>query len=259
MNWSLKIASPFGIPIRLHWSMLAFGGLVAVWGGGLAGLVLLALVFGSVVLHELGHALAARRRGLAIADISLYPFGGMARMLGAPRTSAEEIWIAAAGPAVSLALALTFGLLSLVGGFGLAQRLAEVNGLLAAFNLLPLLPMDGGRILRAWLARRHGFYRATRWAVRLARVLAIGLGTAGLFVSPWLTMLAFFLFLMAGAEENAAEMRRFMGDPGFRDAPPEILAPGWMRGDGQPGAQRVELSRGSDGRLVITVRQPREP
>jgi Zn-dependent protease len=229
VGWSFKIASLFGIPIRLHWSLLVFLGLVAAWGGGLAGLALTGAVFTSVVLHELGHALTARRMGMPIADISLYPFGGMARLLGVPRTTRDEILVAAAGPAVSLLLALAFAGLAALSELELLRRLAEVNGMLAAFNLLPALPMDGGRILRAWLARRRGFYRATRLAARVARVLALCLGVAGLFLSPWLVALAFLMFLMTGAEEHAAEVRRFLGDPGYQDVPTASWPP-WVGG-----------------------------
>jgi len=270
VGWSLKIATLFGIPIRLHWSMLAFLGLVAVWGGGLAGLALTGAVFGSVVLHELGHALVARQKGLPIADISLYPFGGMARLLGVPRTTRDEILVAAAGPAVSVVLALGFAGLAALSGAELARRLAEVNAILAAFNLLPALPMDGGRILRAWLARRRGFYRATRLAARVARVLAVGLGLTGLFLSPWLVALAFLMFLMTGAEERAAEARRFLGDPGYQDVPAAAPWPPWVGGQtlegrwtstdppaaAEPGAIR-QVFRDAQGRIVVVeIRRP---
>jgi len=269
VNWSFKIATLFGIPIRLHWSLLAFLGLVALWGGGLAGLLLTGAVFFSVVLHELGHALVARRKGMPIADISLYPFGGMARLLGVPRTTGDEILVAAAGPAVSLLLALAFAGLAALSQVEVLRRLAEVNGMLAVFNLLPALPMDGGRILRAWLARRRGFYRATRLAARVARVLAIGLGVAGLFLSPWLVALAFLIFLMTGAEEHAAEVRRFLGDPGYQDVPSATWPP-WVGGQtiegswsatapsepATPGATR-HVYRDSQGRtVVVEIRRP---
>ena len=219
MRWSYKIAAPFGIPIRVHVSLLVFLGLVAAFWGGLGGLILMVAVFGSVVLHELGHALVARAKGLPIADISLYPFGGMARMLDAPRTTGVEIGVAAAGPLVSLALGLGFWGLSALSSSSELWLMAEVNLVLGIFNLLPALPMDGGRILRALLARKLGFFKATRIAARLARWLALAMAVAGLFWSGWLLVIAAFVLVTSLAEEGMAQARNYMGDPGYQDAP----------------------------------------
>ncbi len=219
MRWSYRIAAPFGIPVRVHISLLVFLGLVAVFWGGLRGLILMGAVFGSVVLHELGHALVARAKGLPIGDISLYPFGGMARLLDTPRTSGVEIGVAAAGPLVSLVLGGGFWALSFVTGSAELWIMAEVNLVLGLFNLLPALPMDGGRILRAVLARKMGFYKATRVSARLARWVAVAMAAAGVVWSGWLLVIAVFILVTSLAEEGMAQARQYMGDPGYRDAP----------------------------------------
>lgn len=219
MRWSYRIGTLFGIPIRVHVTLLLFLGVAALMGGGLRGLVLMVAVFGSVVIHELGHALVARAKGLPIADISLYPFGGMARMLEPPRTTGDEIVVAAAGPLVSFMLGFGFWAIATATGSAEVLLLGKVNLILGAFNLLPALPMDGGRILRAVLARRLGHLRATRASARLARWIALALGLAGLAWSGWLLVIAIFLLLTSMAEEGVAQARQFMGDPGYQDTP----------------------------------------
>jgi Zn-dependent protease len=221
MRWSFRIGSILGFPIRVHISLVLFMGIVFIWGGGWFGLIVTVAIFASVIVHELGHALVARLAGLPIGDISLYPFGGMARMLMPPRTSAEEIRMASAGPIVSLALGGVFLALGWLSDQATAWVLAEINLMLGAFNLIPALPMDGGRILRAYLARKMGFYRATSVAARLARYLALAIAVIGAFYSGWLLVLAFFMMFMASAEEVAARSRQFMGDPGYQDVAPQ--------------------------------------
>lgn len=217
MRWSYNIGRLFGFPVRLHLSLLIFLGFVLLSGGGLWGLAMMIAVFGSVMVHELGHALTARRLGIQIVDISLYPFGGMARMASDIRKSADEIEVALMGPATSLALAALVSALAWVSGWTSLWTLAKINLLLGAFNLLPALPMDGGRVFRAWLARRVGYYRATAYSARLARWLALVMAGLGLFVSGWLIVLAAFLLFMSLAEQAAARAREYMGDPGYDD------------------------------------------
>ncbi len=217
MRWSYQIARIFGIPIRIHLSLILFLGLTVMWGGGLRGLLLMVAIFGSVLLHELGHALVAKSKGLPIADISLYPFGGMARMTMPPKTSGDEIQVAAAGPMVSLVLALGFWAMAMATQTPFLIILAQVNLLLGLFNLVPALPMDGGRILRAFLARRWGYYRATTASARVARWIAAAMAFAGLFWTGWLIVIALFVFFMSMAEEGMARARHFMGDPGYQD------------------------------------------
>src|SRR5262245_34690680 len=162
--------------------------------GGATGLLVVGLVFGSVLLHELGHALVARQLGVHVAGIELSFFGGAAKMVELPRTANHEVLIAAAGPAVSLMLGgLGLGL-GTVTDVSLLSWLGWVNFVIAGFNLIPALPMDGGRILRALLSRRMDFVRATDVSVTVARVVAIAFGIVGLFGGPFqLLLLAPFL------------------------------------------------------------------
>lgn len=215
---SYRIGSLFGFPIDVNLSFLLMLGVVLIWWGGLAGVFFVLVGFASVVLHELGHALTARRLGVPVAGIELHFFGGAAKMVGQPRSANDEVLIAAAGPAVSFALSgLGFLVHSLAGGMfgGVAffESFFEIFGwlnlIIGAFNLTPALPMDGGRILRALLTRKYEFVRATEVAVRVARGFALMLGLYGLFsLQIYLCLLAVVLWLMSSAE---LRMARFMG------------------------------------------------
>lgn len=202
LRGTMKLGEPFGIPVSLHPS---FGLLVAgasLWGGwqvgpygalvvGLAMLVLAA----SVVLHELGHALAARRFGIGTAHITLYPFGGVAAIERMPEEPDQELVIALAGPAVNVVLAAAFGLLAAVLGSPIVGIFATLNLGMAVFNLLPAYPMDGGRVLRALLAKRMGFVPASRLAHRIGTVFAWGFVGVGL-LRPWPSLLLVGAFLL---------------------------------------------------------------
>jgi Zn-dependent protease len=205
---SYRIGSIFGFPIRLNLSFLLLLGAVYLWMGGAPGVMTVLFLFGSVLLHELGHALMARRLGVRMSSIDLHFFGGAARMVDMPRTARDEIAIAAAGPAVSFALAgLGLGLGAFID-VPLLSYLGWVNLILGAFNLLPAFPSDGGRILRALLAPRRGLVRATDIAVKVGRVAAIALGLYGLVSQQYtLAILAFVLWSMGAAEQMAVRMR----------------------------------------------------
>ncbi|MCG5053863.1 MAG: site-2 protease family protein [Myxococcales bacterium] len=235
----------FGFPIKVSVSFLLLLGVVALWSGGLQAIPLVLVAFASVLLHELGHALVARRLGVRIKEIELHFFGGAAKMLDAPRHPRHEIAIAAAGPAVSFALAGVSYLASLPLGSGALGWVALINLGIGVFNLLPALPMDGGRILRAALSLRMGHLPATELAVKVARVFAVGLGLFGLFgLHLQLVALAVLLWVMGSAELRLARFAAraslpFGGwglwssawpEPAFRPAP---------RGD-EPAAPEVE-------------------
>ena len=245
-RWSIPLGRVLGFPVDVHASLLIFLAALLLFGGdgfGLAGLLLSGLVFASVLVHELGHSVVARSLGVPILGISLFPFGGVAKMAGMPRGPRDEIAIALAGPVVSLSLAGTFLVLAglLPGGFStLAGWLARINGMLGLFNLLPALPMDGGRVLRAWLARRQGFVPATLRAVKVSRVLAWGLVGGGLLAGHfWLGLIGFFVLLAAGREETRA--RAGVGHYGPRQ----------VRQDGGGGTYTV--TRDPLGRVVVTI------
>ncbi|KIC51462.1 site-2 protease family protein [Tateyamaria sp. ANG-S1] len=211
ITWSLAQHSfPAAVPGLSQW-MYA---LLAVCGAG--------LFFASLVGHELAHAVAARRFGIETRSITLFLFGGVAELAREPTKARHEFWIAIAGPAMSIALALAFAVLAegAAAAFGvgpmsaLLYYLALVNMVLAVFNLLPAFPLDGGRVLRAWLWWRRGdMLSATKTAARTGTVLAyalIALGLLGLFqgaivVGFWQILIGLFIL---GAANNALDAER---------------------------------------------------
>jgi stage IV sporulation protein FB len=178
-----------------------------------------------VLLHEFGHAMAARYYGIRTPDITLFPFGGVARIERMPEKPWEEMVIALAGPLVNVVIAGVLWMILL--GFqapteetvmkiagSLPGQLLAINVLLVLFNMLPAFPMDGGRVLRALLAMRMDHGRATQIAARIGQFLALGLGFIGLFgdafglpQNPMLLLVAFFVFMAAANEAGAAQMK----------------------------------------------------
>jgi Zn-dependent protease len=193
------------------------------------GIGLVLAVFGCVVLHELGHALAARRYGIQTKDITLLPIGGIARLERMPEDPKQELVVAIAGPAVNVAIAAALfgalyvvnratafwhleesarGILIQAGITSFLVNLLSVNIWLVAFNMLPAFPMDGGRVLRALLAMRWPYVRATRTAAAIGRVMAVLFGVWGLFSGHFLLMvIALFIFIAGHAEAQMAEAR----------------------------------------------------
>jgi Zn-dependent protease len=204
---SWRLGTAFGFPVEINLSFVLLLAFVFLAFGGLAGVVLVCLAFGSVLLHELGHALVARQLGVDVSGIELSFFGGAAKMVRLPRTANHELAIAAAGPAVSLALGgLGLGLGALLH-FPLLAWLGWTNLVIAGFNLIPALPMDGGRMLRALLTRKMDFVRATDVAVSVARAVAIAFGVLGLVSGAYqLVILAPFLWIMGTREQMLARM-----------------------------------------------------
>ncbi len=203
---SWRLGSVLGFPIEINLSFVLLLGLVFVGFGGLIGVALVLCVFASVVLHELGHALVARYLGVRVSGIELSFFGGAAKMVQLPRTANHEVAIAAAGPAVSMVLGglgLGLGALTQVSLFA---WLGWTNFILAGFNLIPALPMDGGRILRALLTRKLDFVRATDVSVTISRVVAVAFGVAGLMGAYQLLFLAPLLWIMGTRERMLARM-----------------------------------------------------
>lgn len=186
-----------GIPIHVHISVLAlfvgFMGWVG-WTLGLAGLpggLLISVgIFLSVLLHELGHAVAARTYGIGTAHITFYPFGGLAALEGEAKTARSEFIIAGAGPAVNGALFVVFALAFALTGWRFLLVFSAMNLLMMVYNLLPAFPMDGGRMLRAALATRMGWFQASKRAMQLGTVFAWGfvvLGVVFFSISSFLT------------------------------------------------------------------------
>ncbi len=226
----------FGIELQLHWTFLVLIGwmglsVLSATGSLLAAtgiLSTMAAIFGCVALHEYGHALTARRFGIGTRRITLLPIGGIAELERIPEQGLQELWIALAGPAVNFTLAagvagvhLFLGVNptqllaeSLAGG-SLAATLIQVNLIMGIFNLVPALPMDGGRILRAALSLRMPALDATRIACRIARVLAAGMAGYALMGGNWLLVLiAFFVWTTAGAELRLAMVKAYQARHG---------------------------------------------
>lgn len=203
---SWRLGKVLGFPIELNLSFLLLLAIVLVGFGGLLGVFVVCLAFAGVLLHELGHAVVARQLGVHVSGIELGFLGGAAKMVDLPRRADHEILIAAAGPAVSLVLGgLGFGLGAMFDSPFLSM-IGWINFIIAGFNLIPALPMDGGRILRALLTKRFDYIRATDIAVTVSRVVAVGFVILGVLGAFQLLILAPFLWLMGSREKLIARM-----------------------------------------------------
>jgi Zn-dependent protease/CBS domain-containing protein len=235
MNWSFRIADVGGIAIKIHATFFLIVALGALqWGmlhgatGALFGALLILLLFVCVTLHELGHALAARWFNVPVREIVLLPLGGVALLERQPSRPLHELVIALAGPAVNVLIAavlalgtgaaVAFGGLDargLIPGQPMAPSLAtmtywllEANISLVLFNLIPAFPLDGGRVLRALLALRLDFARATTIAAGIGQALAVVLGVVGIVSGNLLlALVAVFIFFGAGQEQAASQAR----------------------------------------------------
>lgn len=226
MGWSLNIGSIAGTAIRLHVTFLLFliwiffasytsGGAEAAWNS----LAFMLLLFACVVAHEFGHIFMARQFGVTTPTVTLLPIGGVAQAERIPEEPWEEFLVAIGGPAVNIMIAATLVLLfgasleprSLAAvddaSVGILDRLAVVNVFLVLFNMIPAFPMDGGRVLRAALASRMGYARATEIAASIGQFVAFGLGFLGLFGNPVLIFIAIFVYLAAASEAQLVAVR----------------------------------------------------
>jgi len=231
MKWSWKIGRFAGIDVYLHTTFLLLIG----WAGfsywaqthkvssTLEGVGFMLALFASVVLHEYGHALTARRYGIKTRDITLLPIGGLARLERMPDKPTQEFWVALAGPFVNVVItAVLFTYLvvtntlaplnglSLTGG-PFMERLMSVNLTLALFNLLPAFPMDGGRVLRSLLAMRTDYTRATHVAATIGQGMAFVFGFIGLFTNPFLVFIALFVWIGAAQESGLTQIKSAIG------------------------------------------------
>jgi len=240
---SYQIGRIFGIRIRVHFIfliLLAGFGLDGLVSGGLIGAIgtvlFVCLVFGFVLLHELGHSLMAMRHGVRVHDITLLPIGGVARLEAIPEEPWTEIKIAVAGPLVNLAIAalllpliviVTAGSIAFSLSLNIASILGQlflINVMLACFNCLPAFPLDGGRVYRAFLARRYDYVTATDKAARVGKWVAIGLVVASLLFYPyvrilhplWAVVLAVFIYSAGASEARAVRMKHMYLDQGMQ-------------------------------------------
>jgi len=232
MKWSIRIGKLFGIPLFVHVTflvLLAWVGMMS-WRSGqgpvaaIEDVLFICTLFACVVLHELGHALTARRYGIPTRDITLLPIGGVARLDRMPDDPKQELWVAVAGPAVNVVIAAVLyvvmqlsssvfsigeaGLGGLMGGSFLS-RVLVVNIFLVLFNMLPAFPMDGGRVLRALLATKMQYPRATHIAATVGQLMALLFGLIGLMPhgNPMLVFIALFVWIGAAQESGMVQMK----------------------------------------------------
>jgi Zn-dependent protease len=270
VKWSFQLARIAGIDVRVHvtfFLLLAWYGFIYYSDGGwtamVSGLFFIVLLFGCVVLHEFGHALAAKAYGIRTPDITLLPIGGVARLERFPDKPWQELVVALAGPAVNVVIVL--GLYIVLGSFFNIQDLADIAGgrgnllvkllainlILVVFNLLPAFPMDGGRVLRALLAMRMKHARATRIAAVVGQAMAVGFGLLGVLGgNPFLIFIAVFVFFGAQTEANYAVYKESAEDTCVS----EIMRPtGPVLQQGMSVAQAIQLAmKGHLGILPVT-------
>lgn len=227
MPWSWKLVRIAGIDVYVHATFFMVIAWIALihWNESqnlaavIEGVGFILALFACVVLHEFGHALTAARYGIRTRDITLLPIGGLARLERMPDVPLQELWVALAGPAVNVVIAFVLfawlqasGAWEAVDGIGIttggfAERVMVANVFLAGFNLLPAFPMDGGRALRAVLATRMEYTRATQRAAMVGQGMAIFFGFVGLQGNPMLIFIALFVWIGAGQEASVVQMK----------------------------------------------------
>ena len=227
MKWQWKLGNFAGIDVYVHATFLLLIGWVGYshwlehqnWGQVFNGILFILALFGCVILHEYGHALTARKYGIKTRDITISPIGGVARLERMPEKPIEELWVALMGPVVNVVIAaglfaylyLTSSLVPLneltVASGSFLERLMTVNISLVLFNLIPAFPMDGGRVLRALLAMRMDYVKATQIAANIGQGMALLFGLIGLFGNAMLLFIAFFIWIGASQESSATQMK----------------------------------------------------
>ncbi|HEY3242923.1 MAG TPA: site-2 protease family protein [Phycisphaerae bacterium] len=229
-KWSWRLGHVSGIAIKMHATFLLLIAWIALsnWAQGavavVIGIVFILALFACVVLHELGHALTAQRFGIKTRDITLLPIGGIARLERMPDDPKQELLVALAGPAVNVLIAaVLFAATRAFGDVYVFQPLANaragffgtlmgVNIFLVLFNMLPAFPMDGGRVVRALLATRMDYVRATQIAAGLGQAMAFLFGFVGLFYNPILVLIAVFVWAGAAQELSMVQLRTNLRD-----------------------------------------------
>ena len=223
MKWSLNLGKVAGIKLTVHWTFIILIGWVFFMHyrmghdmqQALIGVVFILALFVCVTLHELGHALTAKRFNIITQSITLLPIGGLAKMEKMPEKPIQELWVAIAGPLVNVVIAILLYVYLTISnsipplidiehmqlqGTGFWFNLLIANVILALFNLIPAFPMDGGRVLRAILAFKLDRGKATKIAATIGQLLAISFVFFGFFSNIWLVFIGIFIYLGAGAE-----------------------------------------------------------
>ena len=231
MKWSLKIGKFAGVDVYMHFTFLLLLGWVALihWrqeqsvAAVIAGVAFILAIFVCVILHEFGHSLMARRYGIMTRDIILLPIGGVARLERLPTQPIQEFWVALAGPAVNVLIAVAlFVWLNLFASLEPVQaltpttgpfleRIMVVNVFMIVFNMIPAFPMDGGRVLRSLLALRYDYQRATHIAASIGQGFAVLFGLLGVVYNPFLLFIALFVWIGASQEASITQLKSAMG------------------------------------------------
>ncbi|NMC60629.1 MAG: CBS domain-containing protein, partial [Candidatus Methanofastidiosa archaeon] len=217
MPWSLKFGSVLGIPIELHITFLLL--LVIFLSLGYIPFIVIMLLFLSVFIHELAHSLVGRHYGAKIKKITLLPIGGVSQMEAIPKK--HEFAIAVIGPVTSIFIGIT---LFLIGSFfgikmyfdlnwmalktlpDIIRTVMSLNFVLGLFNIIPAFPMDGGRVLRAFLSSKMDYLKATELSVRIGQALAIIFAFVGIFYNSWLIVIALFIYIGGMSEYQSTQM-----------------------------------------------------
>ncbi|MFP3909854.1 MAG: site-2 protease family protein [Archaeoglobaceae archaeon] len=238
MQSSFKVFTIAGIEIRIHFTLFIILIILSYllyfnpfpFGFAEAGFsesVKIALsiasaigLFVAVLLHELSHSLLSKRSGVEVKGILLFIFGGVSMLEKFPKEPEKEISIAIVGPLTSFAIAAVAYLIFLTGIPIVAEFFMVFfyfNVVLGAFNLIPAFPLDGGRVLRGFIARKTNFIKATQVAAGVGKSLAIFMAIVGIFANPWLILIALFIYLGASEEERTATMENVLSDSRVRD------------------------------------------
>lgn len=249
MKGSIRLFTIFGISINIHVTFLLL--LVLFLSGGIKWLVLMVGVFCFVTLHELCHSLVARHFGIGVREITLLPIGGVASMTSMPEKPSQEFFISIVGPLFNLSIVAIFyiPLKNLLGADVLFHRpfstatwpltiayLYWINLILAVFNLIPAFPMDGGRVLRALLAQRIGYQRATKIAVNLGHLFALVFAYFGIVgFNIILIAIAIFIYIAASNEELQVDLKETLKKFRVRD----ILSPDFLTVNGETTLAKV--------------------
>lgn len=227
MASSFRMGSIYGIEIRVHISLvlililLSYVFYISPFPFGFRGVEYAALLsivssislFIAVLLHELAHSILSLRTGINVRGIILFIFGGISLIEDIPKEPEKEMKIAFAGPLTSLLLGFGTILISQVlptPFYEFFYVFGRINIFLAVFNLIPAFPLDGGRILRAFMSRSMGFVRATRVAAETGKFMAILFGIVGLLYNPWLILIALFIYIGANEEEKLAVVENIL-------------------------------------------------
>lgn len=238
MKWSFRIATIAGTEVRIHATFfllllfVAASGMAHGIGGAVVSVLLVLAMFACVLLHEFGHVWAARLYGIKTPDITLLPIGGLARLERMPRKPTQELVVAICGPLVNVLIAAAIGLF-LGASMQLRPDLAfgdlgkfwvnlmQWNLWMVAFNMIPAFPMDGGRVLRAFLAMFTDYAKATRWAASVGQAIAM-LAFLAMLISgmlhPFLVLIAIFIFIAAGQEAAMVTQQEAIRGLSVRDA-----------------------------------------